>query len=168
MQSDLPSKLLLVLRKNAEFFHSPKEDLEDCISDAVILFAEKRLREEKMDDKRTFFWHYNAAILIHKHQIRHDKRKTSLNKKVEEGFDFDANDDTIEKLDVFDKLHYFLSFLQDIDIRIIMMNYVEGYTFQEIANALEKPAKMVEKRGERAMKKLKAIATRARGGERDD
>ena len=141
--------------------------IQDCIQDANLLLEGKELLLVKADENKTFFWLYVEAILIHKNHFKHDRRSTSLDIKHEAGHDYNVKDDAESKSTDLNELDNFFRAISDLDIQIIRMNHLDGYSLKEIAIKLGKPAKMIEKRHERAMQILTAAGTRERERERE-
>src|SRR2546421_9963040 len=98
MKTTIASAVAIALSKNAEFFHIRKEEIEDCVQDAVLLFEKKKVPDINADEDKMFLWLFAAAILIHKNHFRRDKRNTSLEvKKEDDGSDYDSKDDAKTK-----------------------------------------------------------------------
>ena len=167
MKPDVTHKIAVALRKNKNFAHFSFEEIEDCVQDTVILFLKKAPDEVKADENKTFFWLYSAAILIHKNHAKHEKRNTSLDKKQEGGYDIDAQDHTEIDSENLDMLNYFLNQITEEAALIVRLNRIEGYTLEEIAKHLRKSIKAVEKKYERALKKLSELGTKYRDSDRE-
>lgn len=153
LENIVSNVLKTVVRMNRQRVY---QDIEDALSDAIVVYFRKASEEVKNDPKMTAGFLYNATNNFLKNQRKKHSRYSTFNQN--NGAEFDTpSDENIEKSTTENDLLQFLFAHLTPYVRSIVIENENGKTLSEIAQQLGKSLKSVEKAHERAMKKLRKV-----------
>lgn len=127
------------------------EDIRECVNDTFFAFISGY---QKFDPEKGSLRNYLCTIALRRATERY--RKNQAVERAEEEYRIHIPLFTTETADSID-LTEALAKLDPVDARILREKYYDGMTYQQIAESLGLPYDTVKKRGQRNLKKLRAI-----------
>jgi RNA polymerase sigma-70 factor (ECF subfamily) len=136
-----------------------KEEVEDVLSSCAFR-AWNYARENKVDTYGGLLFAIARGVIGEFYQTR-EKQKTVTLAENPEGTSFEPDDqgkqswETVNTTEV-SLLKKYLALLSEDEQVLITLRYLEGLTWREIGKRLGKSSNTIQKRGERAIKKLQS------------